>query len=263
MEIARDPRIRSIPWRDLRSLTRLETFLDLVGPLPWLLASWWCATTGRLTLALAFSFVFFLAGLRLIHDVFHHNLGLPRWLDELLMVVMSLVMLGSMHAVQWNHLRHHRHCMDDDDLEAMSARLPAWQALVWGPVFPLLLHRAALVRGRARVRCWVCLELALNLALVAAVGLGPRIDFLRYHMVAMAVGQCLTAFFAVWTVHHDCDRSHFIARTLRGRLKTWLTFNMFYHVEHHLFPQLPTRRLPALAERLDAAAPELREKQVF
>jgi len=86
---------------------------------------------------------------------------------------------------------------------------------------------------------------------------------LKYHVIVMAAGQCLTAFFAVWTVHHDCDRSHFIARTLRGWLKNALTFSMFFHVEHHLFPKVPTCHLGRLAQRLDDAAPELQQKRVF
>jgi fatty acid desaturase len=86
---------------------------------------------------------------------------------------------------------------------------------------------------------------------------------LRYHVVAMAIGQCLTAFFAVWTVHRGCGGTHAIGRTLRGRLKTALTFSMFFHAEHHLFPQVPTRRLHVLAARLDPVMPELRGKLVF
>jgi fatty acid desaturase len=70
-------------------------------------------------------------------------------------------------------------------------------------------------------------------------------------------------FFAVWTVHHDCDRSHHIARTLRGWLKNTVSFSMFYHVEHHLFPKVPTCWLHQLARRLDAVAPELQNKRVF
>jgi fatty acid desaturase len=33
---------------------------------------------------------------------------------------------------------------------------------------------------------------------------------------------------------------------------------MFFHLEHHLFPQVPTARLHILARRLDAAEPEAR-----
>ena len=55
---------------------------------------------------------------------------------------------------------------------------------------------------------------------------------LQYHVVTMALGQCLTAFFAVWTVHHDCAHATFPARTLRHSLKVFFTYSMFYHVEH-------------------------------
>jgi beta-carotene hydroxylase len=38
---------------------------------------------------------------------------------------------------------------------------------------------------------------------------------------------------------------------------------MFYHLEHHLWPAVPTCHLPRLAERLDAVAPGVRERQVI
>ncbi len=263
LEILRDDRIRTIEWRDLRAITWGERLCDLTMWVPWLTMSltfWWL---GWSLPALAMAFVFFLTGLRLVHDVFHHNLGLGTRADDWVMALMSVLMLGSMHGVQHNHLRHHRHCMSDEDIEAMSARMPAWKAIAMGPVFPALLLREAARTGSAKTRRWVALELALNAVWIGLVFGVFELEILQWHIAAMAVGQCLTAFFAVWTVHHDCDRSHFIARTLRGRWKTAVTFNMFYHVEHHLFPGLPTRRLPTLAKRLDDAAPELRQKQVF
>jgi len=88
--------------------------------------------------------------------------------------------------------------------------------------------------------------------------------WLRYHVAAMAAGQCLTAFFAVWTVHHGCERRRGpIARTIRGRVKALISYEMFFHVEHHLYPTVPTCRLPLLAKRLDAVAPELAARRVF
>jgi fatty acid desaturase len=38
---------------------------------------------------------------------------------------------------------------------------------------------------------------------------------------------------------------------------------MFFHVEHHLFPAVPTCHLPQLARRLDEAAPEFTRLRVF
>lgn len=54
-----------------------------------------------------------------------------------------------------------------------------------------------------------------------------------------------------------------MARTIRGRIKGAITYNMFYHVEHHLFPRVPTCKLQILAMRLDSVAPWLAEKKVF
>lgn len=38
---------------------------------------------------------------------------------------------------------------------------------------------------------------------------------------------------------------------------------MFYHEEHHLFPQVPTCHLGRFASRIDAAAPAMARKTVF
>lgn len=261
--ILRDPRLRAVAWKDLTVLRSWETAKELTLSLPWLALSLYLASRGLYLLALPVSFFFFLAGLRQVHDAHHYNLGISRGATEWLMFALSVLMLGSMHAVQFNHLRHHKHCMDDEDVEALSAQMPWWKALLWGPAFPVLLHRTALRGASARKLRWIHAELLANAAVLAAVFVAPGAGPLRYHFLAMAAGQCLTAFFAVWTVHHDCDREHHIARTLRNPLKSAIALDMFFHVEHHLFPKVPTCHLPELARRLDRVAPELKEKQVY
>ena len=87
-------------------------------------------------------------------------------------------------------------------------------------------------------RRWIRAELAANGAWLALVFGLIKAPWLEYHVAAMAIGQCLTAFFAVWTVHHDCDAEP--ARTIRHRVKAMATYNMFYHLEHHQFPAVPT-----------------------
>lgn len=260
LEIMRDPRVRGVPWHDLVGLTRYEVVRELLLPLPWLAGSLALAGQGWWLPALGCSFVFFLCGLRLVHNAYHQALGLPWAWTEGVMLAMSMLMLGSMHAVQFNHLRHHQHCMADEDVEALSARMGALKALAFGPLFPLMLHATALRLGGTRLRAWVLAELALGAAWALAAW--PVLP-LRYHVCAMAVGHCFSAFFAVWTVHHGCDRHHFIARTLRGKAKNLVSYQMFRHVEHHLYPAVPTCHLRELSDRLDAAAPELKTMQVF
>jgi fatty acid desaturase len=255
--------LRRVAWRDLVAMRPAEIVRELLLPLPWLAGSLAMAEFGFYPLALGLSFVFFLTGLRIVHGAFHYALGLPRLATDIVLLVFSQLMLGSMHAVKWNHLRHHRHCLGEDDIEAMGARRSAWGAIRLGPVFPLRLHRAALALAPRRERRWIMAELAGNLAVVALVSGGLLHPVLVCHLLAMAAGQCLTAFFAVWTVHHDCTEAIPPARTIRSPMRSVITFNMFFHVEHHLFPRIPTAHLPVLARRLDAALPEARWSLVW
>jgi fatty acid desaturase len=261
--IIQDERVRAIKWRDLARVSWLETAKELTLSTPWLAASLLLAHKGLYVPALLCSFFFYLAGLRQVHNAFHFVLGVSRAACHWAMFILSVLMLGSMHAVQVNHLRHHRHCMDDDDEEARCARHGAWRAILEGPLFPLRMHWKALQVARPELRRWIVAELAANAVWIALVFGFLEVTALKYHVIVMAVGQCLSSFFCVWTVHHDCDRSHFIARTIRSPFKNALTMNMLYHTEHHLFPAVPTCHLPQLAERLDRAAPELASRLVF
>jgi fatty acid desaturase len=253
---------RDLEWRDLAVLPPREIAAEVALPLPWLALSLAFAAWGWWVAALPCSFYFFLCGLRQCHDCFHDNWGGRRRSDATL-AVLSVAMLGSMHAVRLNHLRHHAHCLGPDDIEGRSARMNGLGAILFGPCFPILLHWAAWRGARRRQRCWIAAELGLNLAWLAAVFAVLDCAALRYHTAAMGVGQCLTAFFAVWTVHRDCAGSPVQARSLRCRWKSLVAHDMFFHVEHHLCPRVPTRHLPELARRLDVACPGLSLPQVY
>lgn len=252
-----------IAWRDLIAPTRRQALREPLLPLPWLLAGLGIAHAGWWPAALPFSFLFFLTGLRVAHNGFHRALGLPRAATAALLGVLSVAMLGAMHAVRHNHLRHHQHCLKPGDVEGDCARGSAWRALLTGPAFPLRMHVHALRDGTPQTRRWIAIELLGNLLWIGLVFGILDIAALRYHVWAMLGGQCLAGFFCVWTVHHDCDGESVIARTIRRRLASILTFEMFYHLEHHLFPAVPTCNLPRLAERLDAAAPHAARARVF
>jgi fatty acid desaturase len=59
------------------------------------------------------------------------------------------------------------------------------------------------------------------------------------------------------------DAARTIARTLRASLKNIATFSMFYHLEHHLFPRVPTCKLNVLAQRIDRHIDPEELKYVF
>jgi fatty acid desaturase len=254
--------VENVVWRDLVSLSRTEKLWELTLGLPWLLLSLWCYAHGWSWAGLACSFYVFLTGLRQSHNAQHYSMGLPRIMQDGVLLVLSSLMLASMHAVQATHLHHHRHCLEEEDEEGATARLPWWRALLVGPRFYVRLHMAAWRLATGYKRGWIATEMVL-IALVMFFAFSlTNWTALRWHAGAMLVGECFTGFFAVWTVHHGCD-SHEPGRTQRGRFLNLISYSMFFHAEHHLFPAVPTAHLPELARRLDAANSTISRRQVL
>jgi fatty acid desaturase len=244
-----------VRWNDLVALRPHQVALNLGLSAPWLAGSLWAAQQDLYWLALPLSGAFFLTALRQAHDSYHASIGVPRrWLDAVLLML-TLGMLCSTHAIRHTHLAHHRNPLGDGDEEGGWARQAGWRALLLGPLFSLRTHAQALQGGSPRTRRWVRAELLL-IATVWLAGVVTEQAWLRYHVVAMMGSNALVGFFAVWSVHHGCDAGGVFARTERRRWINRLTVNLLYHVEHHLYPAVPANHLPELASRLDAAAPE-------
>lgn len=246
--------LREVAWKDLVRMRTIEGIAECLHPLPWLLGSWVLAAASIWPGAVAASFMFFLTALRLNHEAIHFNLGFSRRGHRLVLHGLSAVMLGSNHAVAFNHRRHHAHVGEADDVEGKCGRMSAWRVLAYGPLFPVEMHAEAWRRGNPTLRRRMAIDFALNLAAIgAAFAVGSAAGL--YHIGAMAFAQCMTAFFAVWITHHGCDGEKLVARTQRSRIVNLATYNMFLHLEHHLFPAVPVKRLPRLAARIDAALP--------
>lgn len=259
---ARLPRPLHLRWQDLVPLRSHEVALNLGLSAPWLAASLWAASQGYYLLAVVCSGAFFLTGLRQAHDCYHASIGVPRrWLN-LMLLVLTLTMLCATHAIRHTHLEHHKNPLGEDDTEGRWARQSAWRALVLGPLFSIRTHAQALRTGSANTRRWTWIELALIAGVWALAIFGGPL-WLRYHVIAMMAANALVGFFAVWSVHHGCEADAVFARSERRRWCNWLTVNLLFHVEHHLFPAVPANHLPALALRLDAAAPQWRGQPVL
>jgi len=261
MNILHDKRLKAVPWKDLTHMSLPEKIVENSISLPWLLVSLVLAHFQFYFFALPFSFLFFLTGLRQSHNGFHYTLGLSKKATWWVLFINSLLMLAAMHAIKYNHLRHHKYCLQKDDVEGNCAKMKAWQSLLYGPIFIFRQHAAALQAKESRTTNSVLLELFSIAAFISLVFYWD-IPVLKYHIVAMAIGEFFTAFFAVWTVHHDCDEEVF-ARTVNNKWKNIFTYNMFYHLEHHLFPKVPTIKLPELAKRIKKEIPDLEVKEVF
>jgi fatty acid desaturase len=249
-----------VEWRDLVPITRREVFNELALSAPWLVGSVYCYRRGWIVAGAACSFYLFLAGLRQSHGAQHYSLGISRRAHEWVLFGLSVLMMGSMHAVQVSHMNHHRHCLEEEDAEGNVARLRWWEALLSGPLFAGGLLRCAWAKGSPASRRWIVAEMlgVVLLTMVAWIGFLPVA--LACHLSAMLLGECFTGFFAVWIVHHDCEDS--AGRTQRGAWLNWISYNMLFHREHHLYPATPTGHLDELARRLDLRCETTARKQV-
>ena len=250
----RHPSLTNIKWQDLRELQPSEVIYNLLLSLPFLLLSGYSVLQGWWWLALSASFFFFMAALRQAHDCYHRTLGVSKGATELMLFALSITMLCSTHAIRHTHLNHHRDPLGESDVEGNWARLPWYQAILGGGLFSIAIQWFGLTHGSRRNRLLVALDMLLiaSVVITAFISMHP---VLVYHVLVMILANMLVGFFAVWSVHHGCDETVY-ARSERQPLVNLLTFNLLYHIEHHLFPAVPTHHLPQLAKRLDSAAPQ-------
>jgi fatty acid desaturase len=253
---------KSVRWKDLKKLSAKEMLIENNLTIPWFVLSVGLAYNEFYIAALPFSALFFLTGLRQVHNGFHNSLGTNKFLTWFTLFSNSLLMMVSIHAVKFNHIRHHKYCLGDDDYEGKSARMTWYNAILYGPIHIFLIHKITFQKGNRRYKRNMILEL-ITITLMTSLILYFQINYLIYHIVIMIIGEFLMAFFAVWTVHHHTEDSPEMARTQRSKLKNILTFSMFYHLEHHMFPAVPTIKLHELAKRLDEVAPDLIKKNTF
>ncbi len=257
----RHPSLANIEWQDLRQLSLSETVYNIFLSLPFLLLSWWSAWQGWWLLALVATFFFFTAALRQAHDCYHRTLGVSKVATELMLFLLSITMLCSTHAIRHTHLNHHRDPLGDSDVEGNWARLPWYQAILGGGLFSIAIQWFGLTHGSRRNRMLVGFDLLLIFAVIATAFITMH-PVLMYHVLVMILANTMVGFFAVWSVHHGCDDMVY-ARSERHPLINVLTFNLLYHIEHHLFPAVPTNHLPRLAKRLDAVAPQWTQQPVI
>jgi beta-carotene hydroxylase len=193
------------------------------------------------------------------HDVVHGSLGLSKAATERLLFLLGAPILESGHAYRLTHLEHHRIFPDEADVEGEAAHLPLWKVLLSGPVFLPRLWLWAWRKSEKSptVRRWLALEAFLPF-------MGLALGLLNHGIFAYAIAVLVSSWFyptfAVWLPHRHFEPEptrHSL--TCRGRLIPRMFLPLAYHLEHHLYPAVPSHNLPELARRLE---PALRERGV-
>jgi beta-carotene hydroxylase len=208
-------------------------------------AGWWWATP-------LVMFGIFVAVVTVTHDVVHGCLGLRRRGTEWALFALGAVLLESGHAYRVTHLQHHRTFPGPDDPEGYPAKLTFVGAVLYGPVFLVRLWIWAYRRSRP-ARPWLVAEACVPvLAVAAGVALWPVTKGMLVYVAMAVVGSWVYPLLTVYLPHHDFgDTPWTQTRTLRGRVLPAVFLELTYHLEHHLYPQVPSHRLPELARRLE------------
>jgi beta-carotene hydroxylase len=235
--------------------------LDLVGTTPWrrlvavarpaaaLVGVCTAVAAGHEAWALAPLFLVFTTVISLMHDTVHGSLGLRRRATDLTLFSAGALLMVSGHAYRATHINHHRVFPGPDDPEGEAARRSIGRVLLGGPLHVPRIWLWAFRRVR-RGRRWLVVEALVPPAALVVGALWCR-PLLAYTVVAL-VGGWLYPLLTVRLPHaHAGDDAITQARTLRGRILPPLLLEQTYHLEHHLYPRVPSHKLPELARRLD------------
>ena len=239
---------------ELRSVRPLHRTMTALLPLITLATFLLACAAGWYWLLPAIVLAHFIVTVTYLHDVAHGSANLTAGQTHWVLFCVGALMLQSGHAFRYSHLYHHTHCLEDGDLEGAPARGSLFHALFAGPGYlPRLWMKAMRETASERERRWMLLEAASALIVPAIALVATRWSFgpLLY---------CAAVYFGAWGyplttayLPHFKPGSKPLeqARTLRGAIVPALFMNLTYHLEHHLYPQVPSMNLRRLAMRLD------------
>lgn len=238
---------------ELAQLARWEAALSLA--VPWLcitifaLAAWlaWWPVAILATILLSF----FTYG-SISHDLVHANLGLPRRVNDVLLCITELIAIRSGHAYQAAHLHHHARYPADDDVEGSAAKMSLGRTLLEGVILQPKLWWWA-VRGRRGRQAWIWFEGLACAAIIVLALASMRVTYWpAVYVCLMIAGSWIIPLITSY-IPHDPSRADPLRQTrlFRGRVLSLLLIEHLYHLEHHLYPQVPHHHWAALARRLD------------
>lgn len=205
-------------------------------------------------------FAIFVSVVTVTHDVVHSSISLGRRATEVALFALGAILLESGHAYRITHRQHHRVFPGPDDPEGDPARLTFRSALLHGPLFLPRLWWWALRRshGRRGDQLWLFAEGAFAVGfVVSSIFLFQLTPAPIVYAGLVIVGSWTYPLLTVHLPHRHYGETPLTqTHTLRGRVIPALFLELTYHLEHHLYPQVPSHNLPELARRLD---PFLRE----
>ncbi len=242
---------------DILITTSLQRRWALVRPLLLVLCFAVACQTRLWWLTPLVMFLLFVAIVTVTHDVVHGALGLSPRQSDWWLLLLGAILLESGHAYRATHHQHHRVFPGPDDPEGDPARMSFWTAVLWGPLFlpRLWLWAYRHNRGRADQRHWLLAEAVWAIGFpIAAGALWPLVKGPAVYAVLAIVGSWVYPLLTVHLPHRGYgDTPLTQTGTLRGVIIPRLFLELTYHLEHHLYPTVPSHHLAKLSQRLDPA----------
>ena len=186
------------------------------------------------------------------HDLVHRNLGLPKWLNETLLMLIELLAFRSGHAYRAVHLHHHASFPAEDDLEGSAAKMSFFRAAIEGVGLQARLWFFAM-RRKGPHRPWAVAEcIASSVLLIASIAVLPITKAPFVYAALMIMGSWIFPLITAY-IPHDASGATELTQTklFRGKVLSLVALEHLYHLEHHLYPGVPHHNWPALAQRLD------------
>ena len=255
-----------LPGRDLLVVPVWRRAVSLATPFLLPIAYFVCAGNGLWIASIGCTMLLtFVTYGSISHDLVHRTLRLPAVLNESLLCAIELIAFRSGHAYRITHLNHHKRFPALDDLEGAAARMSWWRALLDGVTLQPRLWIFAFRCGRDRSRI-VGEAIAVLLLVVAAIAAVHWTIAPVIYAALMILGSWLFPYITSF-IPHDPKGESELARTrlFRGRLLSIIALEHLYHLEHHLYPQVPHHNWPELGRRLDPyfASVRLRALRLF
>ena len=241
--------------RDLLITTPRQRWIALARPFIGVAMYVLAAALGLWWVTPIIVFLIFVAVVTVTHDVVHGSLGLRRKQTEWALFLTGAILLESGHAYRTTHLQHHKVFPADDDPEGYPARISTLGAVLYGPVFLVRLWWWAYHRNARRPaqRLWLLVEACLPfVAVFGSILLWQVTPAILVYTALAIVGSWVYPLLTVHLPHRNYGESPLTqTHTLRGRIVPAIFLELTYHLEHHLYPQVPSHHLKELARRLD------------
>ena len=258
-------------WIGLAYLVGHLTAIATTGWLLWLATPGWWTVPALVLHGIVISYLF-----SPVHECSHYTAFKTRWLNEAAFWLFCTVYIVAPNWFRYFHLSHHRYTMirgKDPEIIMLFDGVSGWLRYVsgydfwWRNVWRIVRHATlgpdpSDIRGAMHVprhkygllvrEARILLAVYCAIAIVA-IWSGMGLWLLWFWVVPRLIGEPVQRMLRV-AEHTGCAESAEITSNTRTTLTTlplrWIGWQMPFHVEHHMFPNVPFHALAQVHDRV-------------